>query len=335
MHREVTVALDGLRKYAGNPILSPQGNGWESKDVFNPAAVVKDDQVYLLYRAEDQTGAGQWNGTSRIGLAISRDGIHFERQSEPVIDCTEDYEYPGGCEDPRITRIADCYYLTYTAFDGYLARLCMATSTDLVHWTKQGPMLPDFRLPDGQAWTKSGAILPESIDGNYVMYFGDSSIWLATSEDLLHWTYRKEPVLSPASEDGAFDSVLVEPGPSPFLTEDGIVVIYNGASPLSDGSHRGPRRIRYATGLAVFDSSNPTRLLHRSLRPSLEPSADQELVGQVDNVVFSEGLVTFKDRWLLYYGMADSHIGVAVGMGTPAQSLRYMTTADRGAEEYR
>lgn len=326
MQRDVTVALEGLRKYSGNPILSPQGNGWESKDVFNPAAVVKDNQVYLLYRAEDRTGVGQWNGTSRIGLAISHDGLHFERQAEPVIDCTEDYEYPGGCEDPRITLIEGVYYLTYTAFDGRLARLCSATSDDLVHWTKHGPMVPDFRLADGRPWTKSGAILPEPIDGRYVMYFGDSSIWLATSEDLLHWAWQSEPVLSPrADDDDAFDSVLVEPGPSPFLSEDGIVLVYNGASPISGAHHQGSERIRYATGLAVFDAADPARLLHRSVRPTLEPTADQELAGQVDNVVFAEGLVTYGGRWFLYYGMADSHIGVASGVGTPAESLRYET----------
>ncbi|MFC1746798.1 hypothetical protein ACFLZR_00500, partial [Candidatus Neomarinimicrobiota bacterium] len=147
-------------KYDHNPILSPRGNGFESDGVFNPAAIVVNDTIYLFYRAQDE------NGRSSIGLAKSVDGINFERNPEPLIVAEEDYEIPGGCEDPRIVRVLDTYYLTYTAYDGNTARLALASSNDLLHWEKHGPLLPS------SGWTKSGAIITEQVNGRYGMYFG-------------------------------------------------------------------------------------------------------------------------------------------------------------------
>ncbi len=120
--------LYGFREYSKNPIILPYGTGARAKAVFNPAAVAKNGKIYLLYREEDWTGVGAWNGTSRIGLAESVDGINFHLNSTPIIVPTFYYEKPGGCEDPRITKIDDRYYLTYTAYDGLKARLCEAVS---------------------------------------------------------------------------------------------------------------------------------------------------------------------------------------------------------------
>src|SRR6059058_2683676 len=99
--------FDSLRKHAGNPILVPQGDGWESRAVYNPAAWTDGQQVYLLYRAEGPCDDPGRAFTSRIGLAFSSDGIHFMRESLPVMEPTEPYEIPGGCEDPRLVRIGD------------------------------------------------------------------------------------------------------------------------------------------------------------------------------------------------------------------------------------
>lgn len=286
--------LGPFQKYADNPILLPTGSTWEAKDVFNPATWADDETVYMLYRAEDSTGIGTWNGTSRIGLATSSDGLRFDRIPDPVLEPTEPWELPGGCEDPRLVKIEDTFYLTYTAFDGDTARLALATSPDLHTWTKHGLMFPD------RGWTKSGAILPTPIDGTYWMYFGDTNLWAAYSTDRIHWTVVEDPVLTP--RDGAFDSRLVEPGPPPLMTEDGILLLYNGANDS----------LRYATGQALFDPEDPTQLLARSETPFLEPTARLEETGQVPNVVFIEGLVRFRGRWHLYYGMGDSGIGVAL-----------------------
>lgn len=300
--------LGPFDKYAKNPILMPQGDTWEAKDVFNPAAIVRGDKVYLLYRAEDHTGQGDWNGTSRIGLAVSDDGVRFERLPEPVLAPTEPYELPGGCEDPRVCEIEGRYYLTYTAYDGVTARLCMASSDDLVHWQKHGVMLPGFYGEKDFEWTKAGAILPQRIDGRFVMYFGEGTVFVAYSDDLLHWTAADQPVLCPSAEPDAFDADLVESGPPPFVTSEGIVLLYNGAKNVvrSTGSRR-----RYAAGQVVFALDDPGRMIKRTPHPFLEPTAASELTGQVDDVVFIEGLVQFQNNHYLYYGMADSRIGVA------------------------
>src|SRR5678816_2644101 len=123
--------LQFVKADEANPILIPDSTTeffcpvrkeklrWEEKDVFNPAAVVKNDTVFLLYRAEDKIG--KFAGTSRIGLAWSIDGLHFTRYHSPVLypdnDSLKKYEWEGGCEDPRIVERNGVYYLTYTAFD--------------------------------------------------------------------------------------------------------------------------------------------------------------------------------------------------------------------------
>jgi beta-1,2-mannosidase len=280
-------------KYTGNPILTPQGTTWEAKDIFNPAAWTDGKTVWLLYRAEDTTGSGMWNGTSRIGLAHSSDGIHFRREPDPILEPTESWEIPGGCEDPRVVKVGATFYLTYTAYDGKTAHMALASSDDLHSWTKHGLVFPE------RGWSKSGAILPVAIDGTYWMYFGDTNIWAAHSTDMLHWTVVEEPVLRPRANH--FDGRLIEPGPPPILTEQGILLLYNAADSA----------LVYAAGQVLFDPADPTKVIARSDTPFLEPTTDLEHTGQVPNVVFVEGLISFNDQWFLYYGLGDSGVGVA------------------------
>ncbi|WP_245628897.1 glycoside hydrolase family 130 protein [Alicyclobacillus shizuokensis] len=303
--------LGPFTKYELNPILGPQGNGWEAKDLFNPTAVAKDGKIYMLYRAEDHSGSGRWNGTSRIGLAFSEDGIRFQRHPQPVLVPTEGYELPGGCEDPRVTQVGATYYMTYTAFDGRSAYLCLATSKDLFTWEKHGILFPEWRGGSDKVWSKSGAILSTPIDGRYVMYFGDTSIWMAHSKDLIHWTPVAEPVLRPSTNPDAFDSALIEPGPQPVLTDQGILLIYNAARRIDNPSSPQHGQLHYASGQALLAKEDPLRVLKRTTVPFLTPGTLDERVGQVDNVVFVEGLVEHNGFWYLYYGMADSKIGVA------------------------
>jgi len=283
-----------FEKYSKNPILLSHGTGFEAKAVFNPAAIVKNDTIFLLYRAEDWKGVRQWKGTSSIGMAFSIDGVNFTRYDNPVITPEFDYETPGGCEDPRIVRIEDTYYLTYTAYNGKSARLAMATSQDLIHWDKKGLIIP-------WEWSKAGAILPVKINNHYIMYFGDNNIHIAYSDDLIKWKVADEPVLYP--REGYFDDRIVEPGPPPILTEQGILLIYNGSN----------KQIHYEVGWALYSKDDPTQLIDRSEKPFLSLSEDIEKYGQVPNVIFTEGLVYFKDIWYLYYGASDTYIGVAIG----------------------
>ncbi len=283
-----------------DPILSPEGDGWESAGTFNPAVVMHGGKYVMLYRAQDK------QGTSRLGYAESADGVHFTRRPEPILEPETDYEKDGGVEDPRLTQIDGTYYLTYTGYNTKDAQLCLATSQDLVHWDRKGVILPAYKGNWNLKWTKSGAIVPEKIAGKYWMYFlgtaadNTDQMGLASSPDLLHWTEEtKTPVLP--RRLGAFDSRVVEPGPSPIVTSDGLVLIYNGADD----------KLVYRTGIAVFDRKDPRRVLYRSERPIFAPQMTWEKVGQVPNVVFVEGMVRQNNRFLFYYGGADKYIGVA------------------------
>lgn len=126
-------------KYEQNPILTPNpSNNWESAYVYNPTAIVLNSTIFLLYRAQDS------ERTSSIGLAWSTDGYNFTRLNDPILYPTEPWEANGGTEDPRIVRVNGSFYLTYTGYDLKTPQLCIATSEDLVHWTKYPPTFPGF-----------------------------------------------------------------------------------------------------------------------------------------------------------------------------------------------
>lgn len=282
------------------PVIAPRGLGWESAGTFNPAVVVHDRKIAMLYRAQDA------KGTSRLGYAESTDGIHFTRQENPALSPETSYEQEGGIEDPRLLKRGDLYFLTYTAYNKRDAQLCLATSRDLIHWHRQGVILPAYKGNWNVGWTKSGAIVPEKINDKYWMYFlgtdkhKTDQTGLAYSTDLLHWTEATSAPVLPVRA-GLFDSRVAEPGPPPLLTKDHIVLIYNGADD----------HLIYRTGVAVFDRKDPARLISRSEVPLFSPERDWEKLGQVPNVVFVEGLIPWKGHYLAYYGGADKYVGVA------------------------
>lgn len=327
-----------------NPVLTPTRESsfrspmndsvvrWEEYATFNPAAVVRQGRVHLLYRAEDASGDETIGGhTSRIGLATSTDGLRFARRPAPVLypdrDAQRANEWPGGVEDPRIVETDDGgYVLTYTQWNRQVPRLAVATSRDLVTWEKHGPVFAgvanDRYL---RVESKSGAILSRlvgdrivatRVNGKYWMYFGVPTIRIATSDDLIRWTPLEDPdgnaiaVLAP--RPGYFDSWLVEPGPPALLTGDGIVLLYNAGNSGTYGDPRLPDRM-YSAGQALFDATNPIRLLGRTAEPFIRPTESYERTGQyVQGTTFVEGLVRFGGQWFLYYGTADSRVGVAV-----------------------
>lgn len=344
------------KQNAVNPVLQPNQQSpfncpvrkamvkWEEKDVFNPATVVRNDTLFLLYRAEDSIG--KFAGTSRIGLAWSTDGSRFTRRSTPVLfpdtDAQKIYEWEGGCEDPRVVEDdAGTYYMTYTAYDGDKARLMVAASTDLLHWKKHGPAFA--HTMDGKylnTWSKSGSIVSRyepngkivatRINGKYWMYWGDVNIWIATSDDLLNWTpvryengehasiplrhYAKEiPELKIVfgPREKKFDSDLVESGPPAMLVDSGILLIYNSRNVPTTGDTSLPEGT-YAASQILLDKNDPTRVLHRMDGYFMKPDQPYEITGQVNHVCFVEGLARFKNKWNLYYGTADSKIAVAV-----------------------
>ena len=282
------------------PVVAPHGSGWESAGTFNPAVVRRDGKFVMLYRAQDRAG------TSRLGYAESTDGVHFAPRPKPVFGPETDYEKDGGVEDPRLVEIAGTYYLTYTGYNKKDAQLCLATSKDLTHWERHGVILPAYKGNWNRGWTKSGAIVPEKINGKYWMYWLGTAadktdqMGLASSQDLLHWTEETESPVLP-KRPGKFDSRVVEPGPPPIVTKKGIVLIYNGADDA----------LVYRTGIAIFDRNDPRKVLYRSDEPVFQPELEWEKKGQVPNVVFVEGMARQGDHWLFYYGGADKYVGVA------------------------
>ncbi len=303
---------------------------WESMATFNPAAIVKDGKIHILYRAEEKLGEKEIGGhTSRLGLAISEDGINYERENKPVFYPKEDrqkyYEWTGGTEDPRLVMTEDStYVLTYTQWNREYPRLAVATSKDLKNWEKHGPVFKNWKAGKYlDRETKSGAIITQEvngkliaakINGKYWMYYGVPNIWLASSEDLIDWEPIENhegnlvPVLSP--RPGYFDSWLVEAGPPAVLTKDGIVLLYNAGNSQNIGVKDLANRM-YTGGQALFDADEPWKILDRGKTPFIKPEKDFEKSGQyADGTTFVEGLVLFQDKWYLYYGTADSKIGV-------------------------
>jgi len=326
---------------------------WAAKDVFNPAAVVHDGKVHLLVRAEDRVGP--FAGTSRIGLAVSADGVHFSLQPEPVLLPDGGpwlaWEWPGGCEDPRVVESPDGGYVCcYTAFDGKTSSLMIATSDDLVRWEKRGPAFA--ATPFARQWSKSGSVVTAvedgrlvaaRLDGRYHMYWGEGTCFLATSEDLVHWVpvefdagADRYLTASPGPKPGAtswevhrvpgrqalrpvlvprpgrFDSLLVEPGPPALLTDRGVLLVYNGAALRRRGGRA--TGVAYRPGQALFDRREPGSVIARATEPFALATPD-DLQGQVEQVCFAQGLVLFRDTWYLYYGMGDSRIGCATAPG--------------------
>lgn len=333
---EVNPILTPSSKYQFYCPLQKKNVAWESDHIFNPAAVVRNGKVYLIYRAEDNYGTGIGRHTSRLGIAVSKDGIHFKKTGTPVLfpdnDNQSSYEFPGGCEDPRIVETEEgSYVMAYTQWNRQLAVLGIATSKDLFHWKKQGYAF-EGKMP--RRWSKSGSIvcrfngdrlIATKIQGKYWMYWGEGMIHAAVSDDLITWepVYGEDGTLLAVLEprEGKYDSGLVEPGPPAILTRDGILLLYNGKNSSSYGESR-IQAGAYSAGQALFDSSNPVKLIVRSEGYFLTPQRSYEYKGQYkDGTVFIQGLVHFKYNWFLYYGAADSAIGVAASFNTSNDPL--------------
>lgn len=343
-------AMGGFVRPDGvNPVIEPKDTEfdcpmqktkikWEESDTFNPAAVVKDGKIYVLYRAENNSATGIGKRTSRIGLAESSDGIKMTRRDTPVLFPDEDnfkqYEWRGGCEDPRVTVTEDgTFVMAYTGWNRdngetpKAPRLSIATSKDLITWQKHGPAFA--KAYDGRfinLESKSGSIVTKVVDGKqviakvngkYMMYWGEHMINIATSDDLINWT----PELNDKGElrgvvyprHKYFDSALTECGPPAIITEHGILLLYNGKNRTDDRRDERFNAGTYSAGQILFDIEKPNQVLARLDVPFFRPMDAFEKSGQyVDGTVFIEGLTFFKGKWYLYYGCADSKVGVAI-----------------------
>jgi len=333
-----------VRPANSNPIISPDNTSvfldpmsgkkieWESDNTFNPAAIIKDGKVIVLYRAEDHSGMGIGNHTSRIGFAESSDGLHFKRKTEPVLypanDSQKQFEWPGGCEDPRVAVTENgMYVLFYTQWNQKIPRLGVATSKDLIHWKKHGPIFE--KAYHGKYFnmaTKSASILTKmkgdkqviaKINGTYWMYWGEHHVYAAISSNLVDWqpvenkNGNLKELISPRK--GFFDSDLTECGPPALVTKKGILLLYNGKNNPGEEGDKRYNPDSYCAGQVLFDLKDPSKPIARLDVPFLRPMKPFEKSGQyINGTVFIEGMVFFKKKWFLYYGCADSKVGVAV-----------------------
>ena len=299
-----------LSRFTGNPILKAIAeHPWESKYVFNPGAIRLKDKIYILYRAcgEDEV--------SRIGLAISSNGLHIdERLESPIFEPGEEWEAKG-CEDPRLVLIGERIYMFYTAYSSVSAQIALASIglDDFLNrrwnkWKKHGLAFPGFD-------DKDATLFPQTFNGQYVMYHRiEPSIWISSSERLdCPWPREDHRILIGPGAGMAWDGFKIGGGSQPIRTKYGWLLIY----------HAVDHSFIYRLGVLLVALDDPGQLLYRSPNPVLEPEESYELGEEgcyVPNVVFSCGAVPQVDKEMLddddevlvYYGAADTVVCVAI-----------------------
>lgn len=277
-----------LKRDMRNPLLLPvPEHSWESRFIFNGAVVYDENEklFHMLYRAMGV------DDVSRIGYAVSTDGIHFSRLDKPVFSPANDFETKG-CEDPRLTKIDDEYYMLYTAYSKNGVRVSMASTKNFITWKRYGVILPDQD-------DKDAALFPEKVNGRYMLYHRiEPDIWVSFSDDLFHWTDHKV-IMNPRKD--RWDSLKVGIGAPPVKTSQGWLMLYHGVD----------QNMVYRLGFALFDLNDPTKLLKRVDNPVLEPEEDFERFGQVPNVVFSDAMIQHDGNYMVYYAGADNCMALA------------------------
>jgi predicted GH43/DUF377 family glycosyl hydrolase len=301
-HPEKVVKLE---RYSDNPILKPRYElDWESKAVFNPAAIKLDGKVHLVYRALSE------NNISYFGYASSYDGVTIsQRFNDPIYVAGAEFKAKKknavmSCEDPRITKIGDMLYMCYTAFDGSLPRVAITSikASDFAakRWNWSMPVL--ISPPDVD--DKDACLLPGIINGKYAVFHRmDNKIYLDYVKDLEFKgdKYLSGKIIMDVRKD-KWDNLKIGIASPPIDVGTHWLLLYHGVS--QPGSV-------YKVGAVLLDKAKPDKVVARLDYPVFEPKARYELEGQVSNVVFPCGNVIFNDRLYVYYGGCDSVIGAA------------------------
>ncbi len=325
-----------LKRVKENPVFSPSEDiEWESGAVFNPGAILENDKIYLLYRA-----IGEYHTyISRIGLAVSDDGVKFKRVNKvPIIEPQEDYDR-WACEDPRVTKVGDTFYITYVALSTRIrkggkptydiihnlnSQTALVTTKDFIKFERHGIITP----PNSD--NRDVVIFPEKINGKFVIlhrphrwcknWFKDPrskkidvnipipydelpqrpATWISYSDNLKNWSDHKLLIRSSHKVDEK-----TGPGAPPIKTDAGWLIIYHHVKKDEQG------RIIYTAKAALLDLKNPFKIIAKIPYPILEPKADYEVNGDVNNVVFPTGVLVKDDELFVYYGTADKYCGLA------------------------
>lgn len=292
-----------FKRFGKNPILTAEHWSYPVHSVFNPGAVrLTDGTTLLLCRVEDRTGM------SHLCAARSENGIDsWVIDTEPTFEADPD-NYPEelwGVEDPRVTYIAELskYAIVYTAYSKEGPGVALAFTEDFKSFERFGLIM--------QPEDKDAALLPHRIGGNWALIHRPVSthgahIWISYSADLRHWGSHK--MILEARIGGWWDANKIGLSPPPIRTEQGWLVIYHGVRHNASGA-------LYRLGLALFDLQTPEKCIKRSQEWFFGPEESYERRGDVDNVVFPCGTTVCDDgdTILIYYGAADTSIGLAVG----------------------
>jgi predicted GH43/DUF377 family glycosyl hydrolase len=281
-----------MRRFKGNPILEPVvENAWESRLVFNAAALHLKDRVHILYRAIGN------DGISRIGYASTSDGYKIDyRSPNPIFEPKEQAEH-SGCEDPRLSLFDDKVVMAYTALSeldhGQLYQIAL-TSIGVEDFLNREWKWNSRVLPFRGIRNKDAVLFPRKINGKYVMLHRfDPDVCVAYSADLVTWCSIRS-ILGPRIR--SWDSWKIGAAGPPIEVGEGWLMIYHGVS----------FEKVYCLGVVLLDKNDPEAVLYRSEIPILVPSKDYERFGKVPNVVFSCGNVLIDHEVVVYYGAADS-----------------------------
>jgi predicted GH43/DUF377 family glycosyl hydrolase len=310
-----------LKRTCKNPIMQAKpDNYWESHYVFNAAALYLDDKVHLLYRAIGHSGL------SVLGYAASRDGIHFdERSAEPAYICSgpvvckianpclSSYAFSSGgnfsgCEDPRLTKIDDTIYMTYTAFSAWVSPPSVALTSISVnnflerHWCWKKPVL----ISTPHEMHKNWVIFPEKINNKFVLLHSISPNILIDYFDTLNFCGDNHVPshYSAAGRKEYWDNMVRGVGPPPIKTKEGWLVLYH-AMDKNDPN-------KYKIGALILDEQDPRKILYRCSTPLLEPDAPYENEGFKAGVIYACGAVVVDEKLYIYYGGADTVICAAI-----------------------
>ncbi|NOZ50669.1 MAG: glycosidase [Chloroflexi bacterium] len=292
-----------LQRASVNPILLPHPTSdWETYNVFNPAVIYHNGLFHMHYRAQGL----DW--TSRIGYAVSVDGIHWNRMRRPILQ-PHDATDSRGLEDPRVTEIEGVFYMCYTAYGrvftgagepthaggGILPMI--ARSENLITWERLGPVV---RGEDN----KDHVLFPRKINGRYALLHRRwPNVWLAYSHDLVTW--RQEDMVmmyGPRGDDAAaWDQKSVGSNGVPIETEHGWLLINHGYNE----DHV------YKFGVILLDLDDPTQIIRRPQQDIFAPEELWEIRGDASNVVFSCANPVVDGVVYVYYGGGDHVIALA------------------------
>lgn len=311
---------------------------FENEGVLNPAVIQVDRFIHIFYRAVS-TGNHSTVGYCKLDGPFTI----VKRNSEPILVPEFDYE-KHGVEDPRIVKIDDLYYLTYTAYDGVNALGCLATSTDLIHFDKKGILVPQvtynefMTLSEGKnsvndkyfrynnhegvpkkdgikmlVWDKNVILFPRKIKNKfYFMHRIKPDIQIVVAIESLEsltpefWRNYLRNINEYILLSPKYDHEIsyIGGGCPPIETAHGWLIIYHGVKDSVEG-------YVYSACAALFDLENPQIEIARLPYPLFQPELKWELKGEVNNVCFPTGSVVIEDRLYIYYGAADERIACA------------------------